>query len=124
MSIILVVSNLKHDGTDYKKGQFIDSEPSVFQGLINEGVLRVIDGAETVKEAEEILAEEVAAAGDEEVAAAPKDTWGAVPDAPEEVEEKKEEPKEEVAAAPKAEETKANDIAAGDTAPLDAAANL
>lgn len=92
--IFLVKQNLKHNGTDYKIGQLVQDEFEAMPNLVNDGVLRIIEGAENIGEAESILEKEKEEAGDQEsaeVAQQPENTWGPKKDEPEEVkpEEKK-----------------------------------
>ena len=94
-TIFLVKSNIKHDGTEYKKGSFFEAEYDAFQDLVNDGVLRVVAGASSVEEAEAIIAKENEETGEQaikEKEVQPENTWGPKadePKAPEKVEDPK-----------------------------------
>lgn len=79
MNIYKVLSNLKHNGVDYLKGTFFQSEPeSAFNVLVSDGVLRLMDGASTIEEAEKMDAEEMENAKQveqEKEATAGDNTW-------------------------------------------------
>lgn len=86
-TIFLVKSNIKHDGTEYKKGSFFEAEYDAFQDLVNDGVLRVVAGASSVEEAEAIIAKENEETGEQvakEKEVQPENTWGPKTDEPEE----------------------------------------
>lgn len=87
--IFKVLSNLNHDGTLYPKGTFIE-EFAGAQGLVNDGVLKEIEGAENTREAAELDAERTVEATEEEKEQAPENTWEAKKD-----EEKKDEDTED-----------------------------
>lgn len=81
--ILHVQTNLNHNGTYYPKGSFIQSEEGEFVPLIEEGILKVVEGANTIEEAEEITGSTAGKA--EETATEPavptaQDTWGPRPD--------------------------------------------
>lgn len=81
--IIQVLSDLKLNGVLVKAGDFFESEISAFADLIDQGVLRVIHGAQTVDEAVQKVKEEADAAivsAEEQEAAAEQNTWGAKKD--------------------------------------------
>lgn len=108
---------MKHNGVEYATGSFIEAEVAQFEQLINDGVLRVVDGAKTIEQAMELAGKEVVNTV-EEVAeiVENQDTWGAKPD-PVVTEEVKEPvapvsaPVEPVAGdAPKVEETKPEEV--------------
>lgn len=83
MSIFHVLSNLKHNGQVFEKGTLFAGEENQHQDLVKIGVLAVIDGAETVEEAKEIIgvnAEQAKAPEAEAPKTTPQDTWGAQPD--------------------------------------------
>ena len=82
MTIFKVISNIKHNGTDFTKGSFIAEEFVGSQVLVNDGVLKVIEGAETIEEAKAIDAETQAIVESEEEVVEPKDTWAPEPDEP------------------------------------------
>lgn len=90
-TIFLVKQNLKHNGTDYKVGQLVQDEFEATPNLVNDGVLRVIEGAESIQEAEAILAEEKEKHGERasgEAELQPENTWGPRKDEQEEVKPK------------------------------------
>ncbi len=78
--IYKILGNLKHDGIEFKAGSFTSAELPA--NLIDEGVIKVIEGATTEDEAAEIDAEEIREALEnapaEEVA--PPNTWEAKKD--------------------------------------------
>ena len=129
MSILYVKSNLKHNGDTHKAGSFFEGEVSEYQGLINDGVLRVMDGASTVAQAQEILAKEVAdaeaAQREVEAGTVAQNTW-----------EAKKDPVQETAAAPEAPAAQTTttepekpaapkvEVGQGDVAPLNAGQDL
>lgn len=76
--IFLVLSNLKHDGEVLEKGSVFQGAIETFQSLVDAGVVKVVEGAETLEQAAEMVkkeVDEVAAKAQAAVAAAPKDTW-------------------------------------------------
>lgn len=76
--ILQVLSNLKHNGDTLRAGSFIEAELGEFGSLISDGVLKVIEGANTPEEAAEIVSQEQASrieAGEAEEKVAPQDTW-------------------------------------------------
>lgn len=78
--IVQVATNVRHNGTDYKKGDVIELDPSM-AGLISEGLFAVVEGAKTVAEAQAMLgAQVVATPAEREEVVASQDTWGAQPD--------------------------------------------
>ena len=80
--IFQVLSNLNHSGTRFEKGQFFEGNYSEFGNLVNDGVLRVVHGAESIEEAKEIVAKESETAGPETSTEEkePENTWGPKPD--------------------------------------------
>lgn len=94
MTIFHVVSNLNYSGTIYKTGDFIENELAGFEDLVKDGVLRIVEGAETAAQAAQIIAAEAEAKLQNEASAeakAPKDTWGPQPNkTPEELSAEKE----------------------------------
>lgn len=80
-TIFKVLSNLNHSGDLHKAGDFIEGELSEFQGLVNDKVLAIVEGAKSLNDAPKVAAASEAKAA----AAAPqapkqKDTWGPQPD--------------------------------------------
>lgn len=81
MAFIEVLSNLKHNGDNLVKGTVIEAEATQFGALFQEGVLRVIEGAESLAGAIAIAANdakvklELAQAALEQEAQ--DDTWAA-----------------------------------------------
>lgn len=77
-----VLSTIKHNGAEIKKGSFVtESEMTGTETLVAEGILKEVVGATTKEEAATIvaqIAEEAAAAAEEVVP--PVNTWGPRPD--------------------------------------------
>ncbi len=83
MSIFLVNSNLNHDNEVHEKGSFFDGELSVFQSLVDAGVLSVVDGASSIEDAKEIVEKNIEKASEPEVKQPEsQNTWGPKPDEP------------------------------------------
>ena len=85
MTIFQVLSNLNHNGHLYIKGAFFEAEESEFKALVTDGVLRVMEGANSMAHAVEIAADEVAQAAkiaEESALAQPENTWGPKPELP------------------------------------------
>lgn len=80
MSIIKIESNLRHNGTDHVKGDFMEADASSFEQLISEGVLSVVEGANTIEEARAMTEEAMASAVATEEAQQPENTWEAKKD--------------------------------------------
>lgn len=76
MSIFLVQSNLKHDGVNFAKGSFIQGDADQFDILVQDRVLKLVEGANTMDEAKEMVDIEKESEPAEEKAPQPKDTWG------------------------------------------------
>lgn len=75
--ILYVLSNLKHNATQYTQGSFITGALSEFEALVKDGVLRVVEGATSEEEAAKIIADETEAAKEKGAAVvSPKNTWG------------------------------------------------
>ena len=80
--IFLVLRNLKHNGEELAKGSLFEGTLEGFQQLVDMGVLRVVEGAETLEQAAEIVKGEVDAAvqkAEATAAVAPKDVWAPQP---------------------------------------------
>lgn len=77
-----VLGNIKHNGATFDKGSVIEGELATFQPLLEDGVLAIIDGAETREEAE-VLAGTPAVAPEVVEEVEPENTWGPKPDEPE-----------------------------------------
>lgn len=78
--IYLVLSNLKHDGEAFTAGSLFEGAEASFAALVQAGVLRVIEGADSLEAAAEIVKKEVASGVAKAAAVAatkPKDTWAA-----------------------------------------------
>lgn len=91
IKIYQVLSTLKYGDTIHKVGTFIESASAEYEALAKDKVLRVIEGAESIEHAAEIVAGELAeksAADASTSAKAPEDTWApkkpeaAAPEAP------------------------------------------
>lgn len=80
MSILKIESNLNHNGTYHVKGDFMEADASSFEQLISEGVLSVVEGANTIEEAKAMVEEAMASAVATEEAQAPENTWEAKKD--------------------------------------------
>jgi hypothetical protein len=82
--ILLVLKNLRHDGEDLAVGSLFEAPLEGFQGLVDMGVLRVVEGAKTLEEAEQIVKSQVAtnASKATPAAAAPEDKFKAAPNKP------------------------------------------
>jgi hypothetical protein len=82
--ILLVLKNLRHDGADLAVGSLFEADINAFQGLVDMGVLRVIEGAKTLEEAEQIVKTQIAAGASKvaPAAAASQDKFKAAPDKP------------------------------------------
>jgi hypothetical protein len=82
----LVLSNLKHNGELYEAGSVIEGDLEAFGEFITAGVLRVVEGAESLEQAAELATKQVADALEKAKAAEaakPKDTWApSEPEAP------------------------------------------
>lgn len=79
MTIFHVQSNLKHDGTEYPTGSFIEGDAGTFNQLVNDGILVEVVGAETISEAKEIVEKDAEQKKEEaEILAEkePENTWG------------------------------------------------
>ena len=81
-TIFQVLSNLNHSGTRYTKGQIFEGNLAEFGNLVTDGVLRVVNGAESIEEAKEIVAKEgeTAVAESTTPEKEPENTWGPKPD--------------------------------------------
>lgn len=80
-NIIQVLSNIKHNGEFYATGSLIEAQAGEFQQLINDGAIRVVEGAKSITHARELLSKEVANTVEEvEEIVESQDTWGAAPD--------------------------------------------
>lgn len=76
-TIFHVLSNLNHSGDIYKKGEFMEADLDTFKHLVTDGVLRVVEGAKTIKEASKIIErEQVKAEEIRSAVVAPRNTWG------------------------------------------------
>jgi hypothetical protein len=83
MAYLKVLSNLNLGGTLHQAGTIIEDDVSAFLNLIEEKVLEVIEGAESLEDAKAIDAEkqaQVAKAEAEAEGQEPENTWGAKPD--------------------------------------------
>ena len=120
--IFLVLSNLKHDTETYEKGSFFAGELATFQSLVNENVLRVIEGASSIEEAKDIVAEAEVETEEssEEVTVEPTNTWGPT----KEVEASTEEKVEEDVTENKEAEVETEEENKGEEAPAEAGDNL
>lgn len=49
-----VLSNLKHNGDEFKKDSVIEGEMEQLGHLVNDGVLLVVDGADSLEDAKEL----------------------------------------------------------------------
>lgn len=79
-TIFHVLSNVRFNGQDIPKGSFVEAGAGEFDQLCegNEPAMRVVPGATSIEEAQEIVARETAQAAEaaeEAAAAAPQDTW-------------------------------------------------
>lgn len=87
--ILEVKSNLNHSGVLYAPGDLFEATQGTFADLVRDGVLRVVPNAETIAEAEEIIALEKEKAGEQTAEVAkekePEDTWAPKPDAEEDL---------------------------------------
>ena len=80
MSIFQTISNLNFGGTLHNAGSFFEGELEQYEALVKDGVLRVIEGAESVEHAIKLAEEEIASAPTPEEVKAPENTWGPKPD--------------------------------------------
>lgn len=117
MTIFKVNSNLRRNGSDFKTGSIIEEniEDEGIKILVTDGVLEVIEGADSIAKGAEITEAEAQAkaqaeADAEGVVEKPKNTWEAKKDE-EETEEVKEEAKAESADA----EVKTDETTTSDT---------
>lgn len=76
-----VLSNIKHNGEEFKKGSFIEGALGEYTGLVEAGALAIVEGADTIEEAKEIVGKPAETPTATE---APKveeqNTWGPRPD--------------------------------------------
>lgn len=125
--IFQVLSNLNHSGDLYKAGTFFEGELSEFGNLVKDGVLRVVEEAKTIAEAQEIVAKEDAAKANQTASeeSAPN-TWGPKAEAPEAPAEpeKPAAPADQVGEKADAETVKPGEVGTGDVAPVNAGDNL
>lgn len=94
MSIFHVLSNVRHNGTSYEKGAFVDGDIAEFGQLVAMCVLAEVDAA-SVEEATVVVALESEQKAAETVtveAAKPANTWGPARVEPENPETKQETP--------------------------------
>lgn len=94
MSIFHVLNNVRHNGTSYEKGAFVDGDISEFGQLVSAGLLELVDAA-SVDEATVVVALESEKKAEETAtveAAKPANTWGPVRVEPEKPEDKQETP--------------------------------
>lgn len=94
MSIFHVLSNVRHNGTSYEKGAFVDGDISEFGQLVAMGVLAEVDAA-SADEAAVVVAlesEQKAVETATVEAAKPANTWGPARVEPENPETKQETP--------------------------------
>lgn len=82
-----IKNNVKHNGDFYQKGSVIGGELDEFQGLVNDGLFEVVDGATSLEEATELVAENKVLDETPEEVAEESNTWGPQPDEEEPVEE-------------------------------------
>jgi len=94
-----VKGNVKFNGVEYKKDTIVSGEVSEFQSLVNDGLFFVLEDAETLEQAQEIVESSKKTIEDEEIEVPPENTWGPKPDKEEEetpsTEEEDEEESEE-----------------------------
>lgn len=85
--IFLVLSNVKHNGTEYKNGQLIqEDETESLNILVRDGVLRLLDQAKSISDAEYILEKGKEINDKKEISEKekePENTWGPKKDEPE-----------------------------------------
>jgi hypothetical protein len=96
--IFQVLSNLKYGADSYTAGTFFSGGLEEFGYLVTEGVLKMIPGAKTIDEAQEIVAKENEIAQEQaqkDASIAPENTWGPQPDEPK-VEDTKDEVKTDI----------------------------
>ena len=80
-AIFHTLSNLKFGDTIHKVGDFFEAEIAKYGYLAEQKILRIVNGAKTIEEAESIIAEEKKQQVDaEKQESAPVNTWGAKPD--------------------------------------------
>lgn len=83
--IFLALSNIKFNSEAIKAGDVFEGDTETFEGLVKDGVVRIVEGAENLEQAADIVRKEVAeksAAAATAVANAPKDTWAPSPEKP------------------------------------------
>lgn len=81
--IYLALSNIKFDNEAIKGGDVFEGAAETFDGLVKDGIVRVVEGAESLEQAAEIVRSEVSqksSAAAAAVANAPKDTWAPSPE--------------------------------------------
>lgn len=88
MPIFQVISNIRHNGENLTPGQFIEAELATFEHLVKDEVMRLFHGATSVKEAQDIVAQEKQDAEAAQVQAdapapAQQNTWGPKTEDPE-----------------------------------------
>ncbi len=79
MSIYKVNTNLKHNGTDFAQGSFVDEYTfgeELTASFVADNVLVHVEGAETIDEAAEIVENKE----EDSAPIEPKDTWGPSPE--------------------------------------------
>jgi hypothetical protein len=83
-TILKVLSNLNHNGTHYTAGTFFKAERAQFEALIADGVIKACEDVETVAEAMEQdareLAHKAAVEAGEADAEDAANTWGPKPE--------------------------------------------
>lgn len=73
-----VLSNLKHNGEDFKKDSIISGEMAQLEHLVKDGVLVVVEGAESLEDAKVLANTSITPEEAPEVPAAePVNTWEA-----------------------------------------------
>ena len=77
MSIFQVTTNISHNGNQLKIGEIFEAELAEFEHLVKSGALKLIEKAESVMEAKDIIEADKAVAPEKmEVAVDEQNTWG------------------------------------------------
>lgn len=76
--IFQALSNLRHNGVDYAKGDFFEGLLAEFAHLVKDGALRIMHRATSIEHAKEMVSDQTAAAAEtvKPATVEPKNTWG------------------------------------------------